>query len=48
MTGALNGMTDSQFKAFIRELISNLEEALEINPDNEKLKKTLIRLKDAL
>ena len=42
------GMTDMQFKAFIRAELSDLEEALKLNPDNEKLKEMIVRHKETL
>lgn len=42
------GMTDMQFKTFIREFLANLEEIKEECPENEKLKKLITRLTQAL
>ena len=42
------GMTDMQFKAYIRELIRDLERALKISPENEELKATIKSLKETL
>jgi hypothetical protein len=44
----MTGMTDSQFKAFIREIISGLEKALEISPENEEIIAMLKRFKETL
>jgi len=35
------GMTDNQFKAYIRKLIIQVERALKASPDNEDIKKLL-------
>ncbi|MCL2169289.1 MAG: hypothetical protein FWB74_04610 [Defluviitaleaceae bacterium] len=48
MTGVLSGMTDSQFKAFVREVINGLEKALEINPDNQEILAMLKRFRETL
>jgi len=42
------GMTDSQFKAYIRSLIRTIKEALEVSPDNVKLQILLAELQAAL
>ena len=42
------GMSDSQFKAFLREVIRGLEKALEQSPDNQEIKEMLERFKLAL
>lgn len=42
------GMTDMQFKAFLRELIKNLEKALEISPDNKEIIDMIERHKETL
>ena len=42
------GMTDMQFKAFLRELLMSLKDALEITPDNKKIKDMIERLEETL
>lgn len=42
------GMTDMQFKAYLRGLIADLERALKISPDNVELKQMLERLQKDL
>ena len=41
-------MTDIQFKAYLRELIAQLEDVLKENPDSTKLKEMIRRLREAL
>jgi hypothetical protein len=38
-------MPDAQWKSYLRAIIENLEQALEISPDNAVLKKMIARLK---
>jgi len=42
------GMTDSQFKAYIRALIYRVKKALEESPDNMELQMLLSELQAAL
>ena len=42
------GMTDMQWKSYLRGLIEDIEQALEISPDNPQLIKLLDRLKQDL
>ena len=39
------GMTDAQWKSYLRAMIDDLEDALALNPDNAVLKKMIARLK---
>ena len=41
-------MTDMQWKSYLRGLIEDIEQALEINPDNQQLIKLVERLKQDL
>ena len=42
------GMTDLQFKAFLREIISDLERALKESPDNKEIMDMLKRFRETL
>ena len=42
------GMTDLQFKAFLKEIVSDLEKALLISPDNEEIKEMLKKHRETL
>jgi hypothetical protein len=39
------GMTDAQWKSYLRTLIAEMERALELSPDNKVLKNMIARLK---
>ena len=39
------GMTDLQFKAYLRALIEDIEQALQITPENPQLTRLLARLR---
>ena len=42
------GMTDRQFDAYQARLLGNLREALEVSPDNEKLKRLIAEIEAEL
>jgi len=42
------GMTDMQFKAYLRGLIEDIEQALQLTPENPQLQKLLARLQKDL
>ena len=42
------GMTDFQYQSHLRGLVEDLKEALEINPDNPKIKKMILRFEEEL
>ena len=42
------GMTDMQFKAYLRGLVADLERALKESPDNKELLQMLDRLRKDL
>ena len=42
------GMTDMQFKAYVRKLIRELERVLEVTPDNKPLQEMILELRKDL
>jgi hypothetical protein len=42
------GMSDRQFDSYQARLLGNLREALELSPDNEKLKKLIAEIESEL
>ena len=41
-------MTDMQFKAFVREIVSDLEKALKESPDNTEIQEMLKKHRETL